>query len=621
MKFPILLLLPALAAAAPAKITFSQHIAPIVYQECSPCHRPGESGPFPLLTYDDVKAHATQIADVTKRRFMPPWLPEPGHGEFTEEHRLTDKQIELFATWAAQGALPGPTTNAPKPPAFTADWQLGKPDMILQLPRPYFLAADGPEIFWNFILPVPVNATRWVRAIEVRPGNARAFHHANVIIDRAHGARKLERVPNEGFPGMDIALEEETFEPDSHFLSWKPGSVPLVEPPGMAWRASPGMDLILNVHLKRTGKNEFVTPTIGLYFTDQPQTKFAMLVQMEHDGSLEIPAGATDFIVADDLKMPLDVQVLAVYPHAHYLARVMEAYATLPDGSRKWIIRIPDWDLNWQGVFRFKQPVFLPRGSIVSMRYHYDNSSANIHNPNNPPKPIRAGNTASDEMSHFWLQVLPAGAEDQRAVLQESVMRQRLEKYPTDFNASFNLGDIMLSQGNVADAVAYFQRATAAQPSSVVAATELGVALFMSGKLPDAEKQLKHALELDSKYTDARYNLASVQAAAGAWERAASQFRQVLVERPSDAKSWQHLVEVLALWGDELSKAGDYTRAALRYREAVSYRPDDAELHLGLGLALARSGKIADARTEIQAALKLDPKLEPAQQALAALSQ
>ncbi len=183
-----------------------------------------------------------------------------------------------------------------------------------------------------------------------------------------------------------------------------------------------------------------MAPSVGLYFTDKPPTRFPVLVQLEHDGALNIPAGDRDFIVTDDFRMPVDVDVLAVYPHAHYLGKLLEGYATLPDGTRKWLIRIPDWDLNWQAVYRYREPVFLPKGSVVSMRYHYDNSAANPRNPNHPPKRVRAGNQATDEMGHLWLQVLPRGAADHRRTIQEAIMRHRLEKYPERFFGSPEFG-------------------------------------------------------------------------------------------------------------------------------------------------------------------------------------
>ncbi len=604
--------------AAP-KITFNKQIAPIVYENCAPCHRPGESGPFSLLSYEDVKSHASQIADVTKRRFMPPWLPQPGYGSFLEERRLTDAQIQLIQEWVEQGALPGPSKHAPVPPKFSSEWQLGPPDLVVHVTKPYQLYADGPEVFWNFIIPVPITSTKWVRAIEVRPGNPRVFHHANVIIDRSGSARRHEQTPGAGFPGMDLTVEESTFDPDGHFLSWKPGSAPMTEPDGMAWRADPGMDLVLNTHLRPTGKIETVNPEIGIYFTDKPQSKFPMLIQLEHDGALSIKPGDHAFLDTDDFRVPLDVRVLAVYPHAHYLCKLMEGYATLPDGTRKWLVRIPDWDFNWQGVFHYKEPVFLPRGTVVHMRYHYDNSTDNERNPNHPPKLVTAGIRSTDEMGHLWLQVLPVEPGDQRAVLQEALTTERLAKYPDDFGANFNMGDLSLSKGDTDSAIRYFALAWKASPESVVAATELGVALFTASKISDAEVQFRKVLDMDPRYTDARYNLASAEAENGEWEAAANDFKQVVTERPDNEKARQHLGEVLYLWGDDLAKAGNYDQAQLRYRQALAYRPDDPELHTSLGMAFVQLGRLSDAQTQFEAAVRIDPKFQPAQKALATL--
>lgn len=613
-------LLPIAAWPAPAPaVTFYKNIAPIVYSQCSVCHRPGESGPFSLLTYEDVKRHASQIADVTKKRFMPPWQPEAGYGDFEEARRLTDAQIQLIQQWVAGGELPGSSVNAPKPPKFSSEWQLGPPDLILHVAQPYHFPAANGEVFWNFVIPVPITTERWVRAIEVRPGNAKVFHHANVIIDRGGSALRLESKPGAGFEGMDLNVQEDSFDPDSHFLSWKPGSSPVVAPDGMAWKATPGMNLVLNVHMRPTGKPETVNPEIGMYFTDKPQTKFPMLIQLEHDEAIDIPPGDKDFLVSDDFTVPDDLNVLAVYPHAHYLATLMEGYATLPDGTRKWLIRIPDWDLNWQGVYRCTQPVFLPRGSVISMRYHYDNSKDNVRNPNNPPKRVTAGNASTDEMGHLWLQVLPVADSDQRAVLQEALMKHRLEKYPRDFSADFNLGALMMDQGKPASAIPYFELAGEARPSSALAANELGVALMAESKLPDAWKVFRRAVDLDPKYPDARFNLASAEAAGGDWASAASDFRQVVAEKPQNAKASQHLGEVLYLWGDDFAKSGNFEQAAIRYKEALTYRPTDAELHTNLGQVLAQLGRKQEALAEFQEALRVDPSSEVAKQALSAL--
>ena len=606
--------------AADTKAVSYRDIAPIIQRNCSPCHRPGEAAPFSLLNYEDVKSHAHQIAEVTKRRYMPPWPPEPGYGEFVEERRLTDAQILLIQNWLQQGAPRGSSSNADTGGAIEPEWKLGKPDLILNVQQPYQLSADGPEVFWNFIIPVPLNASRWVKAVEFRPGTPRVFHHASLIVDRSGSARRNEKTPGAGFPGMDLTVDENTFDPDGVFLAWKPGSVPNVEPEGIAWRAAPGMDVVFSVHLRPSGKAETVAPSIGLYFTDKPQTKFPILVELERDASIDIPAGARDYVVSDSFRCPVDVQVLAVYPHAHYLGKLLEGYATLPDGSRKWLIRIPDWDLNWQGVYHFKRPVTLPRGSVINMRFHYDNSEANVRNPHKPPQQVRGGSQAYNEMGNLWLQLLPTAAGDQRPIMLEALMRQRLERAPGDFLANYNLGDALLTRNKPAEALPYFERAWKAAPHNVIAATELGVALMSLSKVQEARDQFKRALEIDPHFTDARYDLASTEAAGGEWEHAAENFEKVLQERPADANAREHLGEVFMLWGDQSAKSGDFEQAAKRYEEAIAIRPADPELRMNFGIALARIGRVDDARWQLESALRFNPGLEAAKQALAALN-
>ena len=205
----------ALALTAP---TFTHDVAPIVFRSCAPCHRAGGAGPFPLLTYQDVKKHARQIADVTRRRFMPPWLPEAGYGDFDGERRLTTREIQTIQDWVAHAAPEGPSGELPAAPSFAEGWQLGKPDLVVKASRPFEVPASGPDLFWNFVLAPKIEARRYVRAIEIRVGNPRLLHHANLVIDRTG----VLSTHSGGFPGMELALERSVFDLDGHFLFWKP---------------------------------------------------------------------------------------------------------------------------------------------------------------------------------------------------------------------------------------------------------------------------------------------------------------------------------------------------------------------------------------------------------------
>lgn len=545
LRFGMALLAASLAARA-APPDFAHDVAPILHRACSPCHHPGETGPFPLLSYADAKKRAAQIAAVTRSRYMPPWPPAPGYGDFEGERRLTDEEIRTLTDWATAGAPQGPETAIPEPPRFPSDWQLGNPDLILEAPAAFHVPASGPDVYWNFVLKPAMPSARYVRAIEIRPGDRKLVHHANALVDRTGSAHLRETAPGQGFPGMDLEIMRTPFDPPGHFLFWKPGSVPHEEPPGLVWRLNPSDELVLNVHLHPSGKPEELRPAVGLYFTDQPPTRFPLLVQLENNHALDIPTGVRDFLVKDDFRLPLDADALAVYPHAHCLGKRLDAYATLPDGSRKWLIRIPDWNRDWEAVYYYREPVFLPKGTVISLRYHYDNSAANVRNPNQPPRRVKAGNQATDEMAELWLELLPRGPGDRRRELEEAVIRHRLEKDPKDFTANFNLGAVLLSRLNAQGAVSALETAVAAEPRRAEARNMLGLALTFVGRTGEAMVEFEIALRLRPDYSPARFNLANSQIKAGKWDEAIENLRQVVAANPADPQPKLRLEDALA---------------------------------------------------------------------------
>ncbi len=541
----------------PSAPTFARDIAPIIYEHCASCHHGEPTGrmrgsiPFPLLTYEDVAPRATDIAKATRSRSMPPWLPEPGYADFVGENRLSQSQIRMISEWVRAGTPEGPPTEIPPAPVFADGWQLGKPDLILESARALSVPASGNDVFWNFIFSPGLKTTRYVRAIEIHPGSDMSvIHHANVMVDAAQSARRQESEPGAGFAGMDVPLEHSPFDIPGHFLFWKPGSPPWVEPDGLAWKLNPGDDLVLNAHFMPMGMAQKAKPAVGLYFTDTPPDRFPMLIELENDDALDIPAGDRDFTVGDDFRLPRDVEVLAVYPHAHYLGREMEGYATLPKGQRKWLIRIRDWNPDWQAVFHYREAIFLPKGSVISMRYRYDNSTANPRNPNSPPRRVQGGNQATDEMAHLWLQILPQeGPGDARAEIETALLKHRVEKYRDDFDARISLGALLLARFDPAGAVTVLEQAVELDPKHEEARRFLGSALEAVGRSTEAISQWRIAVELRPGDMEARYDLARALVKSGKVDEAVENFRVVAAADAANADLRDDFGELLLQYG------------------------------------------------------------------------
>lgn len=600
------------ALADLASVNFHHDIAPILYQNCAPCHRPGEAAPFSLLSYRDARRHASQINAVTHSRYMPPWPPEAGFGDFRDERRLSQTQLDTIAAWVRNGLPEGDPSIAPPPPAFREGWQLGPPDLVVKVPQPFTLPASGGDVFRNFVIPVRVPRATFVRAIELRPGDRKLIHHANIVVDRARSLRHRDGQDGQpGFPGMDVTTESaNTFDPDSHFLFWKPGAVAENEPDDMSWRLDSDTDLILNLHLQPSGRAETIQPAVGLYFTSQPPTRFPMLLQLEHDGSIDIPAGSTSLSVTDHLTLPAAVELLKIYPHAHYLGRRVEAWATLPNGSRKSLIQINRWDINWQAVYTYREPLLLPKGTVVAMRITYDNSASNIRNPNHPPVRVRAGNGSRDEMGHVWLQVVaPSSQPDSRMVLQEAVMVRRLEKYPADFAAHYNLGALYQTQGRNSQAIEQYQAAIQTDSTRAVAHNSLGGALLADQRTAEAIRELRATLKIDPDYPSAHFNLARALSESQDWKSAIAEYSAFLKQQPDDVPANLNLAAI------QIGQ-GEFAKAIPLYEKACELAPDSNTL-ADLGTLYARTGRIPQAIEAFQKALALDPANETARKNLA----
>ena len=505
---------------------------------------------------------------------------------------------------------------APTPPTYPSEWQLGPPDLILEMSTALAVPASGTDLFENVILPVPISNTQWVRAMEIKPGTPQVTHHANVILDRTASLRRAHPADwQQGVPGMDLLVDSgDRFDPDSHFLFWKPDSTALVEPPTMPWRLDPGNDLVLNLHLKPTGKPETVRARIGLYFTTTPATAQPMLLQLENDAALNIPPNDSNFVIEDELKLPVAVDLLGIYPHAHYLGKRMEAWATLPNGQRQPLLLIPHWDIDRQSVYRLATPLTLPRNTVLHMRYTYDNSAANARNRHSPPIRVRAGNRSEDEMGHLWLQVLPHpdpsnAKQDPRLALERAWMENRLRKNPSDPLAQYNLASLYLEQNDPTRAAVLYRSVLAQDPTDPRALTALGSALQLAGDPTGADTQFHAALARDPDYAPAAFDLAELDLHRDQISEAQQLLLRLTAAHPDDASALCALAQI------DLEQQHPADAIPLLTR-ATSLR-DTPEAERLFALALAAGGDLDQALLHLQAWQRLTPQDPDAHRALA----
>ncbi len=404
------------------EITFSQHIAPLVHENCASCHRPGEAAPFSLLTYEDVRKRARTIARVLDDRYMPPWHPVPGHGDFVGERRLSDPEIALFNRWIDAQKPEGDPAVTPAPPEFPKGWQLGTPDLVVQVAKPFDVPADGPDIYRSFVIPLDLPEDKWVKAIELRPAARSVVHHVLFFLDDSGTARARDGEDGQpGFRGMGFRIS-------GRLGGYVPGSTPGPLPDDLAWPLPAESDLVLQTHFHPVGKAATEQLTVGLFFADTPPSKTMVGIQVPpgfgRGMGIDIPPGEDDYRVEDSFTLPVDVTAYTVGGHAHYVCQEMQMTATFPNGRVEPLLYIDDWDLNWQDRYTFKQPVDLPAGTVLKTVLVYDNSESNPDNPFSPPRQIAWGRESTDEMGSITLSVTAAEESDTRTLFAATRLQQ-----------------------------------------------------------------------------------------------------------------------------------------------------------------------------------------------------
>ncbi len=562
----------ATVTAAQPSVTFSRDVAPILSAKCTPCHQDGGDAPFSLATFADVQHRAATIRAVITRGYMPPWKPAPGAGEFHGERRLTDSQMEILTRWIDGDRARGDADAVPIA-RDTGGWTQGTPDVVLKLPA-FTLRADGPDVFRNFVVPLPVATRRYVRGWQFRPGTP-AVHHANIRLDPTGASRTLDDGdPAAGYEG--VILRSADF-PEGHFLGWTPGQTLTRLDDATAWVVEPNTDVVVQLHMRPTGKPELVEPAIGLYFGNTPPTALPVMIRLGRQ-QLQIPAG-TRKTVADSFVLPVAVEVHAVQAHAHYRARATRTWADLPDGSRRELLRIDDWDPAWQERYQYRVPVSLPAGATLHLEYLFDNTTANVRNPQLPPQPAEWGWRAHDEMGDVWLQVTTVSARDRdglagaarRKMLAEDAIGSEVliarEPYRVDLRN--DAATIYMSLDRPSDALRHFTAAARLQPSAS-ASFNVGVALEATGDLAGATQQYRDAVTHDARHSAAHNN-----------------------------------------YGSLLMREGRTTEAHEAFTRAVSANPDNAEAHANLALTSIAMREPDAAEAHVMAALRLRPDRAP----------
>ncbi len=394
--------------------TFNKEIAPILWKNCASCHRPGEIGPFSLLTYRDAAKRASFLGEITTSRRMPPWKAEPGFGSFHDERRLSDEEIRKIADWVEADAPEGDAKDLPPAPTFPEGWQLGTPDLVLKAGEAFAVPASGRDAYRCFVIPIPIDSDRTVAAVEFRPGNRKVVHHALLYLDSTGAARRKDADdPGPGyasFGGPGVI-------PTGGLGGWAPGAMPRLLPDGVGKLLRKGSDLVLQIHYHPDGKPETDESVVGIYFTRTPARKIAGGIAVR-TRSLDIPAGEKRYhVTAQSDPLPADVQAIGIAPHMHYIGKEMKVVAESPDGTTIPLIWIKDWDFNWQGQYQYRSPVKLAKGSVIKLDAYYDNSADNPRNPSRPPRRVRWGEQTTDEMCLLGVQVVTETMSDLRKVV------------------------------------------------------------------------------------------------------------------------------------------------------------------------------------------------------------
>lgn len=429
-------------------ITFSEHIAPVIFKNCSPCHRPGQAGPFSLLTYQDVLKKANTIKLVTQARYMPPWPADADYTHFIGERRLTGDEIEMISTWVENDCPPGDPAKLPPQPQFPKSSMLGKPDLVVKMRQPFIIPGDNKDRFMFIKIPFEIPHDTFIRAIEYVPGN-RLIHHMNGHIIQYDDDKKKN--PFEGpdvtsidsngtteacYKAIKLLNDDDTYPLLTPSVSnHLPGVQTVVYPDGIGgWRLKKkGALLMRDIHYGPSPVEAQDQSYFNIFFTDKPPVRPTMETQL---GTLGISDIVPPLIIPPDSVKTFttkaiiqnDISLITVNPHMHLLGKSFWAFAVKPDGDTIRLIRIPRWDFRWQYFYTFPKMLKIPKGTTITAIGVYDNTVKNPNNPFFPPREISGKNGSmrtTDEMFQLILTFLPYQPGDENISLEGKVDNDR----------------------------------------------------------------------------------------------------------------------------------------------------------------------------------------------------
>lgn len=687
---PTLLSLVALAPSflsplEPSAINYVDQVSPILAQHCTECHRVGGSAPFALDSYSRVRPWARAIVRKTEERTMPPWLPNNA-GLFVGERGLDQDDIGTLRDWVEGGAVRGVGKGAesatPTVSKNPRSWRLGEPDLVLTLDQAFAVPAGSRDLFRNFVFEVPsleslrksnrrLGATGsagatlpWVRAIEIDPDDARVLHHAVLSLDRTGASRQLDGDDGQpGFSGMDATPLE---SPGGQFIGWTPGKEPTPGDERFAWLLEPGTSLVLQTHLAGERHATSLAPRLGVYWSTRPPDRSIQTLRLG-SSTIEILPQAEGYRVQEKLVLPVEVDLLSVYPHAHYLASTVRASALLPGGREIDLLTIERWDFSWQDQYRYRQPIRLPRGTEIEMSIVYANVNTtalavaaeerdSVREPSDELESVFFGPSSSDEMADLWLEVTPLELRDAPALRAFSARRRlerqvdfhlwRLERFPERdpsydqlglatawsqlgradparallqelverkpqlARARTNLGNLLLDAGEVEEAMEHLRRAVTLEPGSAQAWFNLGSALLRVDRNQQAIAALEQCSELDPADPKAHLNRGIAYSRLGRPDEEVAAYRKALGIQGVYAPAYYNL-------GRALEREGRLPAAIDAYRKAAEITPDLLETQGALADALYQTGRLAEAEPIYRRLVALDPELTAAWRRLA----